>query len=226
MKVANVTHRLEIKSVSPVTHDVRRFTLERPQDYDFTPGQATDVAIDKDGWREEQRPFTFTSLPDASDLEFTIKGYPSHDGVTEQLHELAAGDHLLIEDPWGTIEYKGKGTFIAGGAGVTPFIAILRQLHADDGLDGNRLIFSNRQARDIILKDEFDRMRGLDVTYVLTDGSGADAHEGRIDRAFLEQRTDDFDQHFYVCGPDQMVEDINEALKSLGADPDGLVFEE
>jgi predicted ferric reductase len=41
---------------------------------------------------------------------------------------------LIIRDVWGAIEYKGEGVFIAGGAGVTPFIAILRQLQADDKL--------------------------------------------------------------------------------------------
>ena len=29
-------------------------------------------------------------------------------------------DHVLIGDPWGAIEYRGPGTFFAGGAGITP----------------------------------------------------------------------------------------------------------
>ena len=91
------------------------------------------VALDKDGWRDEQRPFTFTGLPDADRLEFVIKSYPSHDGVTEQIADLKPGDSVLIEDPWGAIEDKGPGTFIAGGAGITPFIAILRARHAREG---------------------------------------------------------------------------------------------
>jgi ferredoxin-NADP reductase len=33
-----------------------------------------------------------------------------------------------------------KEVFIAGGAGVTPFIAILRQLQADDKIANNKLI--------------------------------------------------------------------------------------
>ncbi|WDR00201.1 hypothetical protein PSC71_05305 [Devosia sp. J2-20] len=37
-------------------------------------------------------------------------------------------------DAWGTIQYQEPGTFIAGGAGVTPFIAILRDLQAKDTL--------------------------------------------------------------------------------------------
>jgi ferredoxin-NADP reductase len=52
----------------------------------------------------------------------------------------------------GRIEYKGEGVFIAGGAGVTPFIAILRQLQAENKIANNKLIFTNKTANDIILK--------------------------------------------------------------------------
>jgi ferredoxin-NADP reductase len=41
---------------------------------------------------------------------------------------------------FGAIEYKGEGVFIAGGAGVTPFIAILRQLQAENKIANNKLI--------------------------------------------------------------------------------------
>ena len=76
----------------------------------------------------EKRPFTFTSLPGDDHLEFTIKCYTDHDGVTNQLGQLKAGDELLLHDIWGAIHYTNEGTFIAGGAGITPFIAIFRQL--------------------------------------------------------------------------------------------------
>jgi predicted ferric reductase len=52
----------------------------------------------------------------------------------KRIRKLKHGDELIIRDVWGAIEYKGEGVFIAGGAGVTPFIAILRQLQADDKL--------------------------------------------------------------------------------------------
>jgi predicted ferric reductase len=44
----------------------------------------------------------------------------------KRIRKLKHGDELIIRDVWGAIEYKGEGVFIAGGAGVTPFIAILR----------------------------------------------------------------------------------------------------
>jgi ferredoxin-NADP reductase len=44
------------------------------------------------------------------------------------------GDQLIIRDVWGAITYKGKGVFIAGGAGITPFISIFRDLSARNEL--------------------------------------------------------------------------------------------
>ncbi|MFN0265204.1 FAD-binding oxidoreductase [Tepidamorphus sp. 3E244] len=220
-----MAHRLKILDTGWNTHDVRRIKLEKPESYEFTPGQATEVAIDKEGWRDEKRPFTFTSLNEWPYLEFHIKVYPGHDGVTEQIGKLQPGDHLLLDDPWGTIEYKGKGSFIAGGAGVTPFIAILRQLNENGELAGNKLLFSNTSERDIILREEFEAMDGLDCVFTVTDQDDADVLTDRIDRGFLKAHATETDSNFYVCGPDKMVEDISKTLRDMGADPDGITFE-
>ena len=222
-----MTHTLEITAIEPITHDVNRYTTTKPEGFEFKPGQACELNLAKDGWRDEKRPFTFTCLPDEDYLEFTIKSYTDHDGVTRELSHALVGDKLEITDAWGTIEYKGKGTFIAGGAGVTPFIAILRMLKADSALAGHRLIFANKTERDIILRDEFEgKMPGLEVVHVLSDDNHKSGFEqGQVDKALLEKHVEDFSQHFYVCGPKPMQKSVMSDLKALGADPDGLVFE-
>ncbi len=215
-----------ILAAEPVTHDVRRFVIEKPDGYSFRPGQATELCIDDDDWRDEKRPLTFTSLNDNPHLEFTVKIYEDHDGVTAQLGRLGVGDRLEIGEAWGAITYRGPGTFIAGGAGVTPFIAILRQLEKDDGLDGNRLLFSNRTAADIILHGEFTRMLGDNAVYTLTREKGEHPyHAGRIDGDFLQRQKVDFDRPVYLCGPPEMMTDLSEVLKRHGVDPDKLVIE-
>jgi len=78
-------HLVKIKTIQHIVHDVLKIVTEKPRDYDFNPGQATEIAINKSGWEEKERPFTFTSLPDSDYLEFTIKTYPAHKGVTNQL---------------------------------------------------------------------------------------------------------------------------------------------
>lgn len=223
-----MAHTIEILDVENVTHDVKKFTLEKPEGYSFTPGQATEVAIDKKNWREEKRPFTFTSLNEDEHLEFIIKVYADHNGVTEQIGKLKKGDALIIDDPWGTIQYTGDGVFLAGGAGVTPFIAIFRDLYKKGEIGKNTLIFSNKTDKDIILKEEFEEILGDQFINVITD-EPTDDHiflDGFIDKEFLDTHIDDFSQPFYVCGPGPFNDSMMSYLKDLGADPDALVFEE
>ena len=219
-------HTITVQSIDDITHDVRRYRCSQPDDYSFRPGQATDLALDRDGWRDEKRPFTFTSLPGDDVLEFTIKSYPDHDGVTEQIGKAEVGDRLLIGEAWGAIEDKGPGVFIAGGAGVTPFIAILRKRRAAGDLSGCHLIFSNLTERDIILRDEFEAMPGLRTTFLVTGQPDSPLAADRLDRRSLERLVDSVDQQFYVCGPPSMVDDISDALGQMGAEPSGITFEE
>ena len=221
-----MVHSVKILAVSDDTHDVKRIAVEKPDGYSFEPGQATDVAIDKDRWRDEQRPFTFTSLNSSPELEFTIKIYNDHSGVTEQIGRLTVGDRLLIDDPWGAIRYKGKGCFIAGGAGITPFIAIIRHLQKKEDLGGNSLIFSNKTEQDIILRTELESADELECVFTVTDQPGSDMALGRIDKEFLAKHVSNFNQEFYVCGPPGMVEDVSDSLERLGAKAESIVFEE
>jgi ferredoxin-NADP reductase len=219
-------HIVGITSIRQITHDVRSYRVEKPKGYSFIPGQATEVAINKPEWKEERRPFTFTSLADEPTLEFTIKSYTEHHGVTDELYRLQVGDSIIIHDVWGAIAYKGPGYFIAGGAGITPFIAILRQLHKERRLEGNKLFFANKTSRDIILEDELRRMLGKDFVNILSQEKAREGYvTGHIDEAFLRRHVNGFSKHFYICGPDPMVKAISETLNKLGAAPDAVVFE-
>jgi ferredoxin-NADP reductase len=218
-------YKVKIREINDVTHDVKSFKMEKPLGYTFVPGQATEVSINSAGWEEEKRPFTFTSLTDDPYLEFTIKRYADHKGVTEKLHQLSPGDELIIRDVWGAIEYKGPGYFLAGGAGITPFIAILRQLHREKKLIGNKLIFANKTAADIIYELELCEMLGNSFVNVLSQEKSSKYLNGRIDEDFMKKQVVDFSAHFYVCGPDKMISDINDILVKHGAKPDNVVFE-
>ena len=216
--------RLKIRNTHYITHNVKRFVLEKPPGFEYTPGQSASISINKSGWENKIRPFTFTSLQHWDHLEFIIKIYEDHKGVTAQLGKLNTGDELLLHDVYGTIQYKGPGIFIAGGTGITPFIAIFRALFESGNLRKLALLYSNKTKDDIILHDELTKMLGPAYRNVFTQEGVIGFRERRIDRKFLIETIGSFDSRFYVCGPEIFTKEICDALISLGADPEFLII--
>ena len=219
-------HLVKIKSIKHITHDVLQIVTEKPQQYNFTPGQATEVAINKNGWKKEKRPFTFTCLPDNDYLEFTTKTYPSRKSVTNELLKLKIKDELILHDVFGAIAYKGEGVFIAGGAGVTPFISIFRYLKSKNEIGNNKLIFANKTKSDIILEQEFRILLGNNFINILSDENVKGYAHGQITLDFLNANIGSINQHFYVCGPSPMTDAIEKQLVHLKVDEKHIVKEE
>jgi len=208
-----------------VTHDVKHFIVSKPEGFSIVPGQGVELAVNRPELREQGRPFTPTGLAGDRVLEFTIKAYPDHAGVTQALHQLEPGAELLMSEPFGTIRYEGPGVFIAGGAGITPFLAILRDLAGKGELDRQTLIFSNKAPRDVICERELRHVLGERCILTCTGATAPGYENRRVDRAFLEEMVSDFTQRFYVCGPPPFMDAINAALTDMGARSESLVFE-
>lgn len=209
-----------------INYDVKQFVVEKPEGYDFIPGQAVNISINEPNWKTKERPFTFTNQKEAKNLEFIIKIYNDHNGVTNKLASINAGDELILHDIFGAIQYEKPGIFIAAGTGITPFLAIFRDLYKQNKLRGNKLIFVNKTSLDVIAGQELQRMFKEDFRPVFTREGVVGFRGKRIDRNFLIENIVDFSQHFYVCGPQDFVEKIVTNLKDLGADSDSLIFEE
>jgi ferredoxin-NADP reductase len=216
---------LKVLETGYITHDVKRFVLEKPPGYTFIPGQSVHVSINLPDWRKELRPFTFTSLPDDDYLEFMIKIYPHHKGVTQKLDSINQGDELILHDIFGAIQYKENGVFIAAGSGITPFLSIFRYLHKENRLGENVLIYSNKTSDDVIMGDTLYAMLKDNFIPIFTKENVVGFIEKRIDRNFLIDHIQNFKQHFYICGPESFVTDLKKILVSLGASIDQIIFD-
>jgi ferredoxin-NADP reductase len=164
-------------------------------------------------------------LPGDDHLEFTIKTYPSHNGVTNALRQLKQNDELVLHDVWGAISYKGEGIFIAGGAGVTPFIAIIRDLDSRKQIGANVLIFANKTRADIIDEANFKKILGSAFINILSDEKVDGYANGMINEEFLKGNVKNFKQQFYVCGPPPMMDAVLGQLKKLGVGENAVTVE-
>lgn len=218
-------HIVKVKSINHITHNVLQIATEKPKLFNFIPGQATEITINKKGWQNEKRPFTFTCLPQHNYLEFIIKTYPSHKGVTNELLKLKKDDELILHDVFGAIAYKGEGIFIAGGAGVTPFICIFRYLQSKKEIGNNKLIFANKTKEDIIHEEEFKNILGKNFINILSDEEADGYAHGQITEGFLKAHISNYTQNIYLCGPPPMMDAIEKQLIHLKIDKKQIIKE-
>src|SRR3569833_574144 len=219
-------HIVKILATRMVTHNVKEFDIVFLVGFFFLPGQATDVSLNQKGLEDVLHPFTFTSLNDWDLLQFTIKLYTDHDGMTHKLKNVNVGDELIIHDVWGAINYKGPGLFIAGGTGVTPFIANLRQLYKDNKINDCKLLFANKTSKDIILRNEFETMLGDNFINILDSSDDRNIMEGLINKQLLAIYAPATVKYYYVCGQDKFTEAMVKYLEELGKTKDQIIIEQ
>lgn len=217
--------QVKILSIEKATHNVMHITAEKPESISYLPGQAADVSLTKEGWEKELRPFTFTSLPTDDHIEFFIKTYPEHKGVTDQIGNLKKDDILEIGEVFGDIQYKGEGIFIAGGAGITPFISIMKDLQKQNILGNNKLIFANKTSGDIIHKSFFDHLLGKNFINVLSEEKIDGYEHGYINKDLIKSQMQSGNTKFYLCGPPPMMDAVLKQLGELNIAEENIVKE-
>jgi len=126
---------------------------------------------------------------------------------------------------FGAITYKGEGVFIAGGAGVTPFICIFRYLHSINKTDNNKLIFANKTKGDIILANEFKKILGKNFINILSDEKADGYSHGQITEGFLKTHISESTKKVYICGPPPMMDAIERQLINLKIDKKQIIKE-
>lgn len=214
-------YTVRILEIELISHDVKKFVVEKPKGYIFIPGQNTKIKIE--GY-EKAKSFTMTSLPEDISLEFMIKVYNERDGFTKKIGEFKPGDSIVIEDATGDKAYKEKGIFIAAGTGITPFISVFRQLRKDGKLKGNQLIFSNKTYDDVFNNIELGDMFRDKYFKVLTREEVEGFYYGRIDEEFLRSIIKDIGQYFYLCGPKIFCIEVRKILEKIGVESDNILI--
>lgn len=132
--------------------------------------------------------------------------------VGESIEATEAEGDIILEDV--SKEY----VFIAGGIGITPFRAILKELEHQKKSMKCTLLYANRD-ENIAFKEEFEGMAkknpSLKIRYVISPE--------RLDEKKIREFVPDLGKPiFYVSGPEPMVEALGKTLKDMGVPADHL----
>lgn len=226
----------QVVANDPVTHDMRHLVLRlvEPEEIKFFPGQYLDLMVPG---TEESRSYSMANTPGREGhFEFVIKCYPG--GVFSELlaTELAVGDRLDVEGPFGTFTLRESRTsplvFVGGGAGMAPVLGLLRSM-ADRGVDRPAVFYYGaRQARDLCFTDELrgleQRLPGFRYVPALSEAGDGDAWDGEvglITDVVARCEGDLTGRDAYVCGPPPMVDAAIETLTALGVREENIFYD-
>jgi ferredoxin-NADP reductase len=221
----------EVRGVVTETYRVKTLLLEPARPLGHQPGQHVDIRLTADDGYQAQRSYSISSAPEDKLLSLTIERVTDGEVSPYLVDELRVGDALQLRGPIGghfvwTSDMHQPLCLIAGGAGITPLMAMLRHRDKARPPAPALLIYSARSLPDVIYRDELDAMarrdESLSVIYALTrqQPDGWRGHRGRIDKTLLAMTSFSIAQlpAIYVCGPTSFVEHISESMVELGFD--------
>ena len=215
--------------VIPETERVKTLRLDVPDWPGHLPGQHVDVRLTAEDGYQAQRSYSIASQP-GTPIELTVELIDDGEVSPYLTEELRVGDRFELRGPVGGYfvwePSRGGPLFlVAGGSGVVPFRAMLRQLTGEGGGVQATLLNSSRSWEDVIYRDELSALATDDIRVIHTltrsQPEGWDGYSRRVDAAMLAETGPgpDARPNVYVCGPTPFVEAVADALVELGHDP-------
>jgi len=183
-------------------------------------GQFAFVAFDG-GPTRERHPFTLSAAPADGPLRFSIKA--SGDFTSALQDHLSAGSSASIEGPYGMFDFRTgrpRQLWIAGGIGITPFLAFLPTVGPDFDVT---LVWTVRTAAEAIYQGEIEAAiaEKPNVRVVIWPS----AEKGHLTLAALKiERPRELS--YYLCGPVVMRDAFLGQLKALGVRRSDIHYEE
>jgi ferredoxin-NADP reductase len=220
----------EVREVIDETPRVRSLMLHLPEWPGHKAGQHVDVRLTADDGYQAQRSYSIASPPQAGMVTLTVERLTDGEVSSYLAGDLRVGDKFELRGPIGgyfvwTPALGGPLFLVAGGSGIVPLMAMLRQRIATNTNVSATLLYSSRSADDIIYRAELDEIGGAGVTVVhtltRTRPPGWRGLSRRIDRAMLESTGFAPAEHprIFICGPTPMVEAAARDLRDLGHAP-------
>lgn len=210
-------YKVKVISVGIINDNVISLRIEKPYGFRFELGQVVDFSIDKPGYELSVASFTIANTPTDDHLKFIIKVYPRN-GLTEAISKLQPKDIVQISYAWNSYAYKGSGTFIAAGAGITAFLPIFETIK-DNGVDVKRdhsLIYTDKSKNDVLYYNKLRGMFNNKLSVILSRAKSRNLPFGKINEDYLSNIICSTEQYFYVCGPKRFEEDVKSYLVKIG----------
>jgi ferredoxin-NADP reductase len=192
-------------------------------------GQHVDLRLTADDGYEAVRSYSLAAPAANETVSVTVERLDDGEVSPYLVDEMQVGDQLELRGPVGGYFVWDPGdprplSLIAGGSGVVPLMAMIRQRASESALAPMRLLYSARSEGDLLFRRDLDDAeQGVDVRYTLTRSQPQawTGYRRRVDREMLEEVAWPVEggPQAFVCGPTAFVEHVAELLLEIGYPP-------
>lgn len=238
----NKFYSLEISKIQRKTKDCITITFLIPSElsdvFRFKAGQYLTLRKQIENV-DVRRSYSICSIPDSGEITIGIKKVEGGLFSSYAHTQLKKGDKIDVMPPAGnfTVNPKHKNLlFFASGSGITPVFSQISDIlrHTHDATV--TLVYGNKNFESIIFREEIEALKNkffnrIAVHHIFSkEKTGIPLYYGRIDAdkckamskvLFNIEDTDGF----MICGPNDMIFNVKDALIELGVPEEKIHFE-
>ena len=230
-------HTLQVADVKQETADAIVVSLRIPaelrEEFRFIQGQYLTLKLTVNN-EELRRSDSICSSPlDPDVIRIAVKKVANGRASTQLVEKLKPGMTLDVMTPMGNFHtaldpaQRKHYVAFAAGSGITPILSILKTVLRTEQGSRFTLFYGNTETDRVIFRERLAELKGqysgrLDVHHILSKGVDEDQlFNGRITAekagALLGRFVvDTMDKEFFICGPEQMMVNVSEALERSG----------
>ncbi|WP_372473583.1 2Fe-2S iron-sulfur cluster-binding protein [Capnocytophaga sp. ARDL2] len=223
-----VFHKLKIIDKKQETPQAVSIAFDIPNelknDFKFEAGQYVNLKTFING-EEIRRSYSISSAPHENDFRIVVKAIENGIFSNFAVNELKIGDEIEVSIPEGKFFLENKEAKIiagiASGSGITPIISLAKDILQNENKKFI-LIYGNKTVVDTIYHNEIQELKAqypnrLFVYQTYSKEIVQEALNGRIGRStinfvFLAKQSDKKVDEFFICGPEEMIMHVKEAL--------------
>ena len=195
--------------------------------FSFQPGQFGWIVVDRSPFARVQHPFSFSStgdVPPGGRIALTIRAAGD---FTRRIGSFPEGAKVYVDGPHGVFTMdlqQAQGyVFIGGGVGITPLYSMLLTMKGREDVRPVTVFYANRQWDSVILREQLAELEAatpsLRVIHVLEQPpDGWTGEHGRISAEMIHRYIPEPQLRrleYFICGPDAMMDAIEELLLSI-----------
>lgn len=233
--------KVKVKEVRRETSDAVSVSLDIDafkSDFNYQSGQYITIKKNIQG-EDVRRSYSLSSAPFENDFRIAAKKIQGGKMSSFLNDNLKEGDEVEIMTPQGNFvlapENENHYVGFAAGSGITPLFSMIKTVLSQTNSKFT-LFYGNKTEPSTIFKKELDALKEqyqerFQLNYIYSQQTANDKlFEGRISKTKFEELVRaNIDllkaDGFYLCGPEQMINEVSEGLTYLGVNINKVHFE-